>query len=91
MPLHQPPGVVRIRLEVGDSRHLAEGEFVGCDRLVRGQLERIGAHRWRFARAEPVGHAADVAEFLHGFPGVEAAGHLQHRPLAHAEDNEVRL
>ncbi|MCE2726953.1 MAG: hypothetical protein LW698_09285, partial [Planctomycetaceae bacterium] len=91
VPLDELAGVVRIRLQVRDPRHLAEGERVGDDSLVGGQFEGLGARRGWLAGTEAEGDAAETTEILHGAARVETADDLQHGPLPHAEAHEVGL
>lgn len=91
MPLHESLGVVGVGFQVRDPRHLAEGERVAANGVVVGQFERGIVSRRRLARAEPVGHATERSQVGHAAALGKAAGHIEHRPFAHAEDHKVGL
>ena len=91
IPLHEPSGVVRVGLEVGNPGHCAEGDRVGGHGLERGKLEGVGRGRRGLAGAESVGDAAEITQIADGFAGPEATGDVQDRPLPHAEDDKVGL
>jgi hypothetical protein len=87
---------VGIGFEVGDPRHLAEGERIGGGRLVGRQLDGVGAAgpgpgRRRFAGPEPVGDPPEVTELLDRPSGREPTGDLEDRPLPHPKGDEIGL
>jgi hypothetical protein len=98
--LGQRPRVARVGLQLERARHKRESTLVGDDLFVGRQHHRlaVGDHPRRIGlvalhlrvvdQERGAAHVADLADAL---TAVQPVGDVPHRPLAHAEDQQVGL
>ncbi len=96
--LDQCAGVVGVGVDMDDPRRFHEGKLVGLYPFVAGKHDRVRAprgvrrgHCRRFAGAENVGDAAQLAQVTQGLAGRQAPGDIDNGIFAHAVNDEVGL